>query len=168
LVRAASDSVNPSWSRDGNWIYFASNRTGQWQIWKISSGGGAPLQVTKNGGFWAFEAGDGKSIYYAKSPSDSDIWRMRFEDGQEAPVSPRIHLPQWRDWALVDKGIFFRGEASSRPVLKFLDLNTARTWNVLTLEKPSEWFSATPDGRFVLYQQGDSYESHIMLLEGFR
>lgn len=169
LVHAASDSVNPSWSRDGNWIYFASNRTGQWQIWKIPSGGGAPLQVTKNGGFLAFEATDGKSLYYAKAPSDSDIWRMRFEDGQEALLTPRIHLPQWRDWALVDKGIFFRDDRSSaRPVLKFLDLATARTRDVLTFEKPFEWFSASPDGRFFLYQQADGHENNIMLLEGFR
>lgn len=169
LVRANSDSVNPTWSRDGSWIYFASNRTGQWQIWKIPSGGGAPLQVTKNGGFLAFEASDGKSIYYAKAPSDSEIWRMRFEDGQEAPLSPRIPLPQWRDWVLADKGIFFRDERSSPgPVLKFTDLATSRTRNVLTFEKPSEWFSASPDGRFILYQQADGYESNIMLLEGFR
>ena len=29
---------NPSWSRDGQWIYFDSHRTGEQQVWKIPDG----------------------------------------------------------------------------------------------------------------------------------
>src|SRR2546422_4241172 len=37
----------PTWSRDGKWIYFSSNRTGSWQIWKVPSVGGSAIQVTR-------------------------------------------------------------------------------------------------------------------------
>ena len=61
-----SDGVVPSWSRDGQWIYFASPRTGRSEVWKVPAAGGQAVQITKRGGFAAFESQDGKSLYYAK------------------------------------------------------------------------------------------------------
>ena len=37
--------VRASWSRDGRWVYFGSNRSGDWQIWKVPFEGGEPLQA---------------------------------------------------------------------------------------------------------------------------
>ena len=34
ITTEASEDVVPSWSSDGNWIYFSSNRSGASQIWK--------------------------------------------------------------------------------------------------------------------------------------
>jgi Tol biopolymer transport system component/DNA-binding winged helix-turn-helix (wHTH) protein len=168
-TRDASDNVNASWSRDGKWIYFTSNRSGQWQIWKMRSEGGEPLQLTKQGGFRAFESTDGKIVYYAKTSSDPDIWRVSATGGQESPLSPRLHIQKWRDWALVDNGIlFFRERSARHPVLSFFDFATARANDVATFEKPGDWISASGDGKFVLYDQFDHEESDIMLLENFR
>src|SRR5262249_61160257 len=57
----------PSWSRDGRWIYFASNRSGTGQIWKMPAEGGQAAQVTKQGGFAALESTDAKPLYFAKA-----------------------------------------------------------------------------------------------------
>ena len=57
---------NPSWSRDGRWIYFDSARTGEQQVWKIPEAGGDAIQVTRDGGFAPLESPDGKFIYYTK------------------------------------------------------------------------------------------------------
>jgi Tol biopolymer transport system component len=171
LTHEAVDSRNPTWSRDGKWIYFSSIRTGEWQIWRMPSEGGDPVQVTKHGGHVAFESADRRFIYYAKIP-DVSIWRMGADGGQESPLPPQIHLPFWGNWALVDKGIFFLNEESTRhPVLRFFDFATAHVKDMVILEQPvtwRSWISASADGEFVLYGQNDKEESGIMMLENFR
>jgi len=45
-----SDDVVPSWSRDGRWVYFVSNRSGENQVWKVPAEGGEAVQVTRKEG----------------------------------------------------------------------------------------------------------------------
>lgn len=40
-----AEDVTPTWSRDGRSIYFASNRSGEFQTWKISVEGDEPKQI---------------------------------------------------------------------------------------------------------------------------
>src|SRR2546428_303890 len=47
LTAEGSDDKVPSWSRDGRWIYFASNRSGTNQVWKMPAEGGQAVQVTR-------------------------------------------------------------------------------------------------------------------------
>ncbi len=47
--KAGFSDVNPSWSRDGKWIYFGSNRTGRAAVWRAPSDGGDAQQVTTFG-----------------------------------------------------------------------------------------------------------------------
>jgi Tol biopolymer transport system component/DNA-binding winged helix-turn-helix (wHTH) protein len=171
LTGQGSDSVNASWSHDGKWIYFASNRTGQWQIWKMPSQGGDAIQLTRQGGFEAFESADGKSIYYARTASEPDIWRLQLDTGQEAAVSPSLHANQWTGWALADKGIFIvRENEAAHPVLRFLDFATSRVRDIAPLEKQPFplWISASADGHHAVYEQLDTEISNVMLVESFR
>jgi len=170
LTDQASDNLNPSWSHDGKWIYFTSNRSGQWQIWKMPSQSGEVRQLTRQGGFSGFESSDGKSIYYAKTASEPDIWRLHLEDGREAAISPPLHLNQWTGWALVDKGIFFVREGpGAHPVLRFLAFRFNRVKDITPLPKQPWplWVSTSADGKVVLYEQVDTEISNVMALENF-
>jgi Tol biopolymer transport system component len=66
-----AEDVVPTWSADGRWIYFASNRSSDFQIYKVSAANGAspsssPIQVTTGGGFNGVESLDGGYLYFAK------------------------------------------------------------------------------------------------------
>ena len=56
----------PSLTHDGKWIYFGSNRGGQFQVWKMPAQGGDAIQITKKGGYAALESSDGQYLYYAR------------------------------------------------------------------------------------------------------
>jgi len=81
-----SEDIVPSWSRDGQWIYFSSDRAGDQQIWKVPAKGGQPLQVTRGGGFEAFESFEGDVIYYSKRDRQLGLWRIRPDGSDERPA----------------------------------------------------------------------------------
>ena len=74
--RLTSHSANaPSFSRNGKWVYFSSNRTGEYQIWKVPVAGGEAVQVTRNNGIVAFESADGAYVYYTQTASTNNCLR---------------------------------------------------------------------------------------------
>jgi Tol biopolymer transport system component len=87
--------VVPSWSADGKSVYYASNETGSWQVWRQDVNGGSPSQVTKRGGFAGFESADGKWVYYAKGNATRGIWRVPVQGGEETPVLDALPPAMW-------------------------------------------------------------------------
>ena len=85
-------------------IYFTSNRSGRQEIWKIPSGGGQPLQVTRFGGMNGVESPDGRELYYSKTNA-SGLWRMPLPGGSETEVvKDTVFL---RSWTLGRHGISY-------------------------------------------------------------
>ena len=107
MTKSEFEDVVPSWSANGAWIYFASNRTGAWQVWRVPSSGGVEEQVTRNGGFAAFESPDGRYLYYAKGRSTAGLWRKRLAAGVEEEVLERLKPGYWGYWAVVENGVYF-------------------------------------------------------------
>ena len=173
LVQDNFSNNVPSWSSDGKWVYFASNRTGDWQIWKIPATGGALVQVTKQGGFASIETPDGQYLYYAKNNYENpEIWRVPVAGGEEAPVYPGARPIDWGAWTLVEKGILFAAldeSGSDRvPAIKLYDFSEQSIRSQAILEKPPFWVTATRDGKSVLFDQPGEELSHVMLVENFR
>ena len=62
----------PSWSQDGQWIYFASTRGGvNPDTWRVSPDGGEAIRVTRNGGFQPRESSDGRYLFYLDRPPEA-------------------------------------------------------------------------------------------------
>ena len=57
-----------SWSRDGQWIYFRSARSGRSEVWRMPAvGAGDAVQMTTTGGAAAWESWDGQTLYYSRA-----------------------------------------------------------------------------------------------------
>jgi Tol biopolymer transport system component len=160
----------PSWSNDGSWIYFASGRTGPWQVWKVPATGGTPVQVTRHGGHAAFESLDGKYIYYAKTPfANPEIWQVPVNGGTESLVSPLVRPASWASWAVVQQGIMLaESSGQGAPVVNLFNVKTRRMKTVGTLEIIPFWLTATRDGKTVAFDRPGWQQAQIMLIDNFR
>jgi Tol biopolymer transport system component/predicted Ser/Thr protein kinase len=170
LTTETSNNVVPSWSRDGKWIYFASDRTGTWQVWKAPAEGGQAVQVTKKGGFAAFDSPDGKTLYYAKGQDAPGLWKLPLQSGEETPVLEQLGAGYWGYWAVVRDGIYFYNVNTK--AIEFFSFATHKVTEIAKPEKAPATFNpgleVSPDGRCILYAQVDEYNAHIMLVENFR
>jgi len=169
LTGDIADDVCPSWSRDGRWVYFASRRSGKYQVWKVRPEGGEPVQVTRSGGHVAFESVDGKFVYYTKDDlSDTSLWKLLAEGGAEAEILPSI----WeRSFFVATRGIYFipRPMPGQKYVLQFLDFATGKVKTIVRAQSLAHTgLTVSPDERAVLYSALESVGSDLALVENFR
>jgi Tol biopolymer transport system component len=171
LTTGNYDNATPSWSRDGAALYFNSSRTGTWQIWKHELATGKESQITRQGGFGAIEAYDGKSVFYSKFEGGG-LWRTPVTGGDEQHVADIPHRAYWGGFAVTEKGLYLLDSyAKPGPAIVYYDLQTQRTRTVLTLtQDPTIWkpnLAASRDGRTLFYAASEA-SSSILMIENFQ
>jgi len=171
LVGGTSDEVIPSWSADGRAVYFGSNRTGRYEIWKTPAGGGPATQVTTNGGHIARESLDGQMLFFTRTEElTTSLWRMPVSGNanDEEQVLPAV---TGREFAPTRSGIYFVEPPRDDGVgaIQFLSFEsgTAKTVADVTVAF-GIGLAVSPDERALIYIQRDNTEQGVMLVEGFR
>lgn len=172
ITSESSDEWAPYWSNDGAWIYFGSNRSGTWQIWKQSIEDVQLTQVTQTGGFAAQESPDGRTLYYTK-PATPGIWQQTLGSTDETQIVSSLRLYDWGNWAVTAQGIYFIDRSSSDgPHLMFYHFEQATETKITplpsTIPMGSAAMSFSADGTTILYTQNDRQESDIMYVDAFQ
>lgn len=73
LTDTPAEVLAPQWGRDDRWVYFASNQTGPWEIWRTSPKTSQTQQVTTGGAVAAQESPTGSVLYVVRSDT-MGIW----------------------------------------------------------------------------------------------
>jgi Tol biopolymer transport system component/DNA-binding winged helix-turn-helix (wHTH) protein len=174
VISTFSDGNNgaPNWSRDGQYIYFYSaHENGPYQLWKVALKGGPPVRVTTQGGVYAVESEDQRSLYYAKFEQDG-IFKMPLGGGVETQVLNKPGAGDWCLWTLTPGGIYFvNRNAPPNGRIEYFEFATGQSTPILSLEKASPQFGGltlSPDGKSLLYGQSELDESYVMLVKNFR
>jgi Tol biopolymer transport system component len=173
----SSDENRGTWSRDGRFVYFDSDRSARArrarkEIWRIPSEGGPAVRVTRDGGIHALESADGKSLYYSKEERPSGIWRVPVTGGEETELVPGPVY--WSDWAPAPSGIYFMpfvsAEASSREnVIRHLAFATGRMTDLYRDKgRYRSGLSVTADERSILYGDAPPWTSELIVIENLR
>jgi hypothetical protein len=153
-----------TWSRDGKWIYFESDRSGRDEVYKISASGGEFVQVTKQGGSFANESLDAKWLYYDKNVSGGiALWKTSVSRGDEVEINPGP-LSFYGEFAVVSDGIYLLKKSGD---LDLVDLMSGMTRTMMHLERPGLGLSVSPDRQWILITLLDQSYNDLMLVENF-
>jgi Tol biopolymer transport system component len=174
-VEPATDGI-ASWSRDGRWIYFVSNRSGGPQIWKVPADGGPATQVTLGGGFEPQESPDGRFLYYLdRAPSYGEVgsaaklMRTAVDGGTPTRVLDDVRTFYW---SVAEKGIFMVAMERDFDAVEFYDFATGRRTRLGRLpwraSRLCGGISVSLDGRWLATNHVDHLDSNLMLVEDFR
>lgn len=158
--------IRPSYSRDGRWIYFASNRAGgPLEVWKVAPRGGPPQRLTHNTGSEPFESPDGALLYYY---NDQGLWSMPVAGGD-----PKLVLPEagrYR-YALAGSSIYYSPDVHSLWVLRTATgrkFEYVRFAGAVVDTQEGTLFTVSADERTILFVQTDQQESDLKLVDNFK
>jgi len=162
-----------TWSRDGHWVYFGSDRSGRSELWKMPAAGGEAIQVTRNGGANGFESPDGRWLYYAKGGTGAELWRRPLAGGPEARLLEGLSYGY--NYLPTDEGVYFikggKGNHFLRDELaiEFLDFSTMGVRSVLHARQPASFgLELSPDRRWLTYSQWEDSGADLVAVESVR
>lgn len=166
LTHAGSSNLFPSYSRDGRFIYFGSNRSGRWQVWKMPAEGGPAVQITSEGGYGGQESADGRWLYFCKF-NRPGLWALSLESGQESFLNSTLRLTDRTHWGSHSRGLYFiRSGAQGRELARL----PAPGEEVEILSHLGDidlgpGFSLDADADRLLLSQARTWEQDVILIE---
>lgn len=163
---AGADGV-PTWSRDGKHIYFHSNRTGSSQIWRMKADGSDPVQITKLGGYIAFEAVDRTTVFYSKTNAPiNELWAVSTNGGDERMVVNTLYR---HNFAPAASGVYLstaKGLNGGSEIL-YYSFADRTTTSVYRLPRPvALGLTVASDESWLVFSQYDTAGSDVMMIEG--
>jgi Tol biopolymer transport system component len=163
----------PSWSRDGKRLYFASDRSGRFEVWKVAvSPQGvpeSPVQVTRLGGHGGYESPDGKVFYYARWEQAGEIWSVPVDGGAESPLPvPLAYHQRPENFHVARSGIYSKSWLHSEGSFELLFWPWGAT-QVSRVAKihgmPGTGLTMPEDESYLLYSALDHEPGDLMIID---
>ena len=174
------DQNMPTWSHDGDWIYFSwkqANARDFWQrdIWRTRVRKGSMEQVTRGGGgYVGRESADRKTLLYQPTLRTSPVMAQPLAGGAPGML---IACAIGTAVAVTDSGIYYvpcsAGFAPGPTTVRVMDPATGKDREVGKLEQYhvgllTAGFAVSPDGKTILYSRTVSSGADLMMIENFR
>jgi Tol biopolymer transport system component/DNA-binding winged helix-turn-helix (wHTH) protein len=176
ITNDPGDQMDPTWSQDGEWIYFSWSRTTDRDIWRTRVRTGSKERVTRGGGFIAHESADGATLLYIPKAVESPLVAQPLAGGAPHPV---ISCVAGTAFSVTPAGVYYipcsrnPQTPDPDPLVRVFDPATAKVREVGRLEK-FEWdilpssFAVSADGGTILYGRLVRDGSDLMVIENFK
>ena len=171
LTRNESGDHAGDWSGDGQWVYFNSDRSGRYEIWRVAASGGDVEQVTFNGGLLPVVTPDDRFVYYMKMTTPRSIWRLSLETHIERMICEAdIEVRGFSVWD--NLVIYILQDDVEGTRIEAFDMETRKTHIVADLGENTRLgrygrHSLSPDGRWILFPKEDGSGADLVLVDPF-
>jgi Tol biopolymer transport system component len=168
IMTGTPNALWPFWSRDGRWIYFATEQPDG--IWKVPAAGGTAVRMTKDGKY-PQESSDGKRVFYTTGEGGAELWSVSVNGGDEHREEGLPQLVNNISWTPFSNGIYFIDGLPGHLSVKrfnFSDRKSLPVANVPGIILVCCGIAVTRDNDALLFSGLDRAEADIMLVENFR
>lgn len=119
LIDIDGDVRNPSYSKDGQRLYFSSNKGGQWAIYRYDFTNKEVTQITDDNGKYAIESTDG-GIYYTKENLPG-IFYLSADKKTQHIVTVNLGSSDWGSFFIQNEQLYFLKRTKENDLLMRLD-----------------------------------------------
>ncbi|OVE80079.1 hypothetical protein BVY01_00880 [bacterium I07] len=159
------------WSKDGKWIFFTSNRSGNWEIWKIPpDGSGSATQVTQAGGYAPQVSNDGRWLYYTKETKTfefSGIYKTSISGGDEVEVLNIGPVGTWEFWCVGDIGIYYVLYKRKKSEIRCFEFESKKDYLVVQTEGSPLDPRIAPNQDWLVFAKYDKNETDTYIVNDF-
>ena len=171
----------PRWSRDGKWIYYTADAGPGRDVWRVSSAGGTPEQITHSGsGAKVRLSWDGKNVLYKPPDTDEafgDAPLLMAPIASGAPIQ-LVGCVHARGFAESPAGVYYAAcDSGSSPTLHVINPSTRQDRVSGRLEDFYVDLTVSPDEKTVLYNRMTNASIHhgklgwrydLMMIDNFK
>jgi TolB protein len=110
LTSGPASDVEPTFSPDGRFVAFASDRAGNWDIWIVGLDGQQPVQVTQGPAHEVSPSWspDGKSLVYCRLSANGGQWELWVTDAAAGGTGKFIGYGLFPEWSPAGDTILYQ------------------------------------------------------------
>lgn len=156
-TQAVCESIDPAWSPDGQWIYFASNCEGNYEIYRMRTDGSEPTRLTRTPGMEhnPRPSPDGRRIAYSyhRQGAGSEIRTMQATGGARTQTVLANGYGNWGPtWSPDGRRIAYESTRDGNADLFVLDLESGSEMRLTSGEARELAPAWSPDGSLIAFQ----------------
>lgn len=158
-----SFQVKPAWSKKGEYLYFGSDLSGDWQIHRYHFASKKVVQITLNGGRIAKVTDNDNLILFTRQ-NQTGLWSFDIHSKKEQLLVNDLLTSDLNNWFVDGSSVYFVVRTNHLPQLDVLDLQTLTRRTIGKIDAPenvSMSYAKHLDG--ILYTKEISRSSDVML-----
>jgi eukaryotic-like serine/threonine-protein kinase len=179
LTDSLSANLSPTWSPDGRWVYYVSNRFGPRDIFAQAIAGGAPqgaaLRLTTGLNAHTISlSADGRRIAYGDLAIESNAWSIAVPAHPPAPATSAVQVTrgsQFVESSLLSydgRWLYYDSDLSGNMDLYRMALPAGSPERLTSDSSDDFWPAPSPEGREVAFHswRAGSRDIWVMPLDG--
>lgn len=152
----------PKFSPDGTMLYFASDKSGDWQIWGFNFLDKSIMQITQKGGYQVETDHADGNLYFTKY-RQKGIWQLDINTQLETPVVANINRSA--NFKVCPSSLYYLVETDDIALWQ-LNLKTAKAQQIMSSALNSKFkFDLTDDCQKLTFSKWENIESDILMLK---